>query len=338
MTHLRIHLLGQISIQQGSTPIAELSAKALEMFCYLLLYRDRPHTRETLAAALWADASTPRAQKYLRQTLWQLQTMLDRHQNPNEGGALLLLDPGWIRVNPRGTWWLDVTGLEQAYQFCREIPGSALTDEQAQLVEAAIALYRGDLLETWHQDWCIYERERLQLTYLALLDKLVAYCAARRLYARGIDYAQRILRCDIARESTYQQLMRLHYLSGDRTTALREYARCVQALKREFDLPPMQATVDLYEQIRAERLVERPVVRQTAEQAPTAIVDAGTIQVGRPPVGPLAGPQGDLQQQVAQLQGNLAEFQVQMRQEMKTVLYLLNLQIETSQQIWRETY
>ena len=67
---------------------------------------------------------------------------------------------------------------------------------------------------------------------------------------RGVDYAQRILRCDIARESTYQELMRLHYLSGDRTTALREYGRCVQALKREFDLPPMEATVALYEQIR----------------------------------------------------------------------------------------
>jgi DNA-binding SARP family transcriptional activator len=332
MMQLRIHLLGQISIQQGSNPITELSAKALEMLCYLLLYRDRPHTRETLAAALWADTSTQRAQKYLRQTLWQLQTVLDRHRNPDETGALLLLDAGWIQMNPRGEWWLDVTGLEQAYQFCREIPGSALTDEQARLVEAAIALYRGDLLETWHQDWCIYERERLQLTYLALLDKLVAYCTARRLYARGVDYAQRILRCDIARESTYQQLMRLHYLAGDRTTALREYARCVQALQREFDLPPMQATVDLYEQIRAERLVERPEEQQAKRQ-----VEQSMPSVGRGASALEDRPPGDLHQQVEQLQGNLAGFQAQVQQELKTILYLLNLQLETSQQTWRET-
>ncbi len=182
------------------------------------------------------------------------------------GGALFLLAPGWIRVNPQAAWWLDISGLEQAYQLCRELPGGALTAGQAQLVEAAVALYRGDLLETWHQDWCIYERERLQLTYLALLDKLVAYCTAQRLYARGVDYAQRILRCDIARESTYQELMRLHYLSGDRTTALREYGRCVQALKREFDLPPMEATVALYEQIRNERLVERQAGRDAGSR------------------------------------------------------------------------
>ena len=77
MTQLRIHLLGQISIQHGCNPITELSAKAQEMFCYLMLYRDRPHTRATLAAALWSDTSTQRAQKYLRQTLWQLQTVLE---------------------------------------------------------------------------------------------------------------------------------------------------------------------------------------------------------------------------------------------------------------------
>jgi DNA-binding SARP family transcriptional activator len=325
MTQLRIHLLGQISIEQGSTPVTELSAKALEMLCYLFLYQDRAHTRESLATALWADTSMQRAQKYLRQTLWQLQTVLDRRQNPDEAGALLLLDVGWIRVNPRGGWWLDVTGLEYAYRFCREIPGSALTDEQALLVEAAIALYRGDLLETWHQDWCIYERERLQLTYLALLDKLVGYCTAQRLYARGVDYAQRILRCDIARESTYQHLMRLHYLAGDRTMALREYARCVQALQREFDLPPMQATVDLYEQIRAERLVEKAGER---------VRQRGEHENG----GASALPPMDLRQQVEQLQGNLAGFQAQVQQELKTILYLLNLQLETSQQTQRETY
>ena len=151
--------------------------------------------------------------------------------------------------------------------------------------------------------------------------------------------------------------MRLHYLSGDRTTALREYARCVQALKREFDLPPMQATVALYEQIRAERLVERQPEKQAekgagqlpgqpTDRAPTTGADDGSTRAGWPPIGPFAGSPtgpftgspGDLHQQVAQLQGNLAGFQAQMQQELKTILYLLNLQIETSQQIWRETY
>lgn len=326
MTQLRIHLLGQLSIQQDNGPITELSAKSLEMLCYLLLFRDRPHTREVLATALWSETPMQRAQKYLRQTLWQLQTVLGRYLNPVEAGELFLLDSGWIRMNPRGAWWLDITGLEHAYQQCREVPGEALTAGQAQILEEAVALYQGDLLETWHQDWCIYERERLQLTYLALLDKLVAYCTAHRLHARGIDYGQRILRCDSARECTYQQLMRLHYLAGDRTTALREYARCVQALKREFDLPPMQATVELYEQIGRERL-------EAAH---------GLWRYGAPPEGKRSTIEGaaaadELRVQVGQMQEHLTRLQVQVHEELRNIQHLLCLQLEMAQQTRRET-
>ena len=100
MTHLRIRLLGQLSIEQNGNPITELSAKALEMFCYLLLYRDRPHTREALAAALWSDTSAERAQKYLRQTLWQLQTVLERQAatDGHEGTEAAGRDARWCAV------------------------------------------------------------------------------------------------------------------------------------------------------------------------------------------------------------------------------------------------
>lgn len=316
MTQLRIHLLGQLIIHQNSEPVTELSAKALEMFCYLLLYRDRPHTRETLATALWTDTPNERAQKYLRQTLWQLQTALDRYLNAGdvEGGGLLLLDPGWIRVNPQAAWWLDVANLEQAYKLCQEIPGAALTAEKAEWLEAAVALYRGDLLETWYQDWCIYERERLQLIYLAILDKLVAYCIAHQHCATGIDYGHRILRCDPARESTYQQLMRLHYMAGDRTTALREYARCQKALAREFGVEPALQTVALYEQIRSDRLVS---------------VAPANVDGEHPSVAPASTAGLDLHKELAQLQANLADFQVQIQQQLAGIVRLLENQQKT---------
>jgi two-component SAPR family response regulator len=93
-----------------------------------------------------------------------------------------------------------------------------------------VALYHGDLLEDWFQDWCLYERERLQNIYLAALDKLMDYCEASRDYDAGLAYGTRILRHDLARERTHRRLMRLYYLAGDRTSALRQYDRCVQIL------------------------------------------------------------------------------------------------------------
>ena len=42
------------------------------------------------------------------------------------------------------------------------------------------SVYRGDLLEGCYQDWCLFERERLQNAYLAMLDKLMVRCHGDR--------------------------------------------------------------------------------------------------------------------------------------------------------------
>ncbi|MBN1814367.1 MAG: bacterial transcriptional activator domain-containing protein [Anaerolineae bacterium] len=130
-------------------------------------------------------------------------------------------------------------------------------------------LYQGDLLEGCYQDWCIYERERFQHMYLAMLDKLMDHCQARQDYEAGLSYGRRILRYDCARERTHRRLMRLYYLAGDRTAALRHYERCVAALEKDLGVKPTRSTEALYEQIRADRLDELPVA---------------SIEIGLPPV------------------------------------------------------
>lgn len=256
VTELRIHLFGQVSVHRDGQPLSGLSAKALELLCYLFLNRDRAHTRESLADRLWPDCSDSVSRKYLRQALWQLHSVLDALAREKEAlpAALLTLRPGWVRVNPEAGWWLDVAAFEQAYGRYRDTPGEDLTDPQARELEAAAVLYRGDLIETWYQDWCLYERDRLRLTYLAMLEQIMGYCEARQLYARGVGYGQRILRYEPARESAHRHLIRLHYLAGDRTTALRQYEHCVSSLAKHFSLPPSRETVILYQQVRADRL------------------------------------------------------------------------------------
>ncbi|NIN69138.1 MAG: hypothetical protein GTO63_31510, partial [Anaerolineae bacterium] len=81
---------------------------------------------------------------------------------------------------------------------------------------------------------CLYERERLQNMYLAILDKLVSYSEVQGAYEAGLGYGSRILSYDGARERTHRRLMRLYYLAGDRTAALRQYDSCVEALRREL--------------------------------------------------------------------------------------------------------
>jgi DNA-binding SARP family transcriptional activator len=255
MSVLEVRLFGQVQVEWEGYRLEDLSAKTLELLCFLLLHRDRAHTREGLAEILWPEARVSQSRKYLRQTLWQLHSRLaalSGGQRAGTEGPLLTLNPGWVRLNHQAGWWLDVAVFERAYVLCRETAGQDLTDLQVRDLEAAVGLYQGELIESWYQDWCIYERDRLQLTYLAMLEKLMRHCEARAWYARGVEYGQSILRYDPARESTHRQLMRLHYWSGDRTTALRQYDRCAAAVAEQFSVEPTRVTATLYQQIRTD--------------------------------------------------------------------------------------
>jgi len=257
MAMFSVRLFGKIQIQLDGEVLAGLDSRRVqELFCYLLLYRDRPHHRETLASLFWSDNPTTQSKKYLRQALWQLQSALDCQTEPISG-RVLLVEPEWVRFNPAAPLWLDVVVFEQIFNRVQGVPGRALDTLRVQALRDAVDLYRGDLLEGWFQDWCLYQRERLQNMYLAMLDKLIGYCEAAGEYEAGLAYGTRILFYDQARERTHRRLMRLYDLAGDRTTALRQYDRCVEALRRELSVRPAARTVTLYEQIRAERLADR---------------------------------------------------------------------------------
>ena len=321
---LQVKLFGKLSLERDGQSFSNLSGKALELLCYLLLYRDRAHTRETLSEVLWPDASLSLSKKYLRQTLWQLQA-ISEHQperEQTEAEALIMLNPGWIRINPSADWRLDVDAFERGYELARDIPGENLTDHQAQSLEEAIALYRGDLLETWYQDWCIYERERLQLTYLAMVEQLMRYCEVQRLYTKGVAYGQTILRYDRARECTHRQLMRLYYLAGDRSVALRQYDRCAAAMAKEFDLNPSQETVALYEQIRADRLEDTP-----------RAVPIERRSTNMPETDPLL----DLRKRLDQIEASLFAIQHIVQQELTAISRVMKEEVKTLQQTPRQT-
>jgi DNA-binding SARP family transcriptional activator len=254
MPSLTIRLFGKFSAELDGRRLTGLdSGKLQELFCFLLLNRLRPHSRELLAAMLWGDSPTAQSKKYLRQALWQLQNIIgspERKQN----NRLLLIDADWVNVNSLADYWFDVSEFEQSYSVAQGSRGQSFEPATAERVTRAVDLYRGDLLEGCYDDWCLVERERLQNMYLMMLDKLMAYSEAAGNFDAGIGYGARILSCDRAREHTHRRLMRIYYLAGDRTSALRQYDRCVAALTEELGVKPARKTSQLFEQIRSDRL------------------------------------------------------------------------------------
>jgi DNA-binding SARP family transcriptional activator len=263
VSDLRIHLLGVFRVERGGQALPGLEAgKAQELFCYLLLHRQRPHPREALADLLWGEQGpSPQARKHLRQALWQLQAAVDSPSTP-----VLQVQHDNVGLHPAAAVWCDAARFEQA---CAEAHGRRGRDLDPALVErlqAAAELYAGDLLEGCYQDWCIYQRERLQNLYLTLLDKLLEYCLTHALYESGASYGARLLQRERAHERTHRRLMYLYYRAGDRTAALRQYERCREALREELDVAPANRTAQLYEHIRQDRLSDERRAPRAANQ------------------------------------------------------------------------
>lgn len=249
---LTVNLFGRFRLCNALEAVTGIKQRrAQELFSYLLLHRDRPYLRETLASLLWGEAEPTQARKYLRQALWQVQAELH-----NAIGAdakdLLTLDGEWVQLNSAECLSLDVAHFENAVGACRGTQGVHLSDQQREELEHAVQLYCGDLLEGWYQDWCLFERERLQNCYLSALDKLVSCCDVRGYVDYGLAYAERILRCDPAEEQTHCHIMHLYWIAGHRTKAMRQYQRCKKNLLQELGVQPSERTKNLYHRIRAE--------------------------------------------------------------------------------------
>jgi DNA-binding SARP family transcriptional activator len=254
MCTLGIQLFGKFSVQRNSLAVNGLAAhKVQELLSYLLVRGNQSHPRESLASVLWADTSTEKSKKYLRQALWHLQAALEEDKDP-ASPQLLTVEHDWVHLNLHTDVCIDVDVFELAYETTQDTPGARLDESSAALLKKAVEVYKGDLLEGWYQDWCLFERERLQNAYLTILEKLMIFSKTHGDYEAGQNYGSTILRFDPARESTHRQLMLLYYLAGNRTSALRQYQRCARALAEELEVEPQKSTIALFEQIRADRL------------------------------------------------------------------------------------
>lgn len=265
MSTLKISLFGNLTCTDSNGYTLEIEPrKAQELFAYLLLYHQQLHDREKLASLFWSELRTSQSKRNLRQTLWQLQSALNRHQKRS---SVFHIEHHQIGIDPNAQLWLDVMLFDQTVSAVNKIQGTALTVNQVEQIENAVHLYTGDLLEGWYCDWCIYERERYQMYYLALLDKLTEYHEFHGQYDMALDYGHTVLKYDRARERTHRQLMRLQYLAGHRTQALHQYDACVTALAEELGVPPAQSTIALYDQICADRVLANPPLHSEASSA-----------------------------------------------------------------------
>jgi DNA-binding SARP family transcriptional activator len=280
MADLKVTLFGKFNIEIEGLKVAGMEArKVQELLSYLLLFKDHPQPRDYLCETFWSDQSTANSRKHLRQTLWKLQSAMQGAGNPS--GMALRNDSDWIQIQLAGDFWLDVDEIEKVFNLVKGKKASELSQRDFSQLEYAADVYKGDLLEGWYSDWCFFERERYQTMHLLLLDKLIQFCELHEKYDAGLFYGMDILRHDHSYERAHRQLMRLYFLTGNRTQALHQYKRCEMALRDELGVEPSEATKQLYEQIRLDTFHYQPLAEEKTfiqTKAKTAAAISETLE------------------------------------------------------------
>jgi DNA-binding SARP family transcriptional activator len=260
---IRISLLGKPALIVGDKvqPFGG-PRKAIALLAYLLMHRDRVLLRATVAEHFWPDHDDEGARAALRRHLHRGLSALPAA--PPER-PWIVGDKATVRWNPDAALLVDVFEYER---LCAE--GQ---------YDAAVALYRGDFLDGFYDEWALLERERIRELHAANLVVLLEERRRDLDYAAAIGYAQRLLRIDPLREDAVRRLMQLRYQAGDRSGALLEFESFGRRLRDELDAEPMPETIALHETIRRNDVVH--VGAPGVERRPAGIERAGLPFVGR---------------------------------------------------------
>ena len=239
---VRIHLFGHFRIERGGRSIQLPTRKAEALLAYLVLHSER-HAREKLAGTFWGDSSDTEARNSLRNALATI--------NRELGHDLVLADRQKVEINPEYPLWVDVLEFEKQ-------ASTMLADPLEDLDQVDIELYQGDLLADFYDDWVFPLREHYRSLLLDTLLYLTQQLRSRSEYERAVGFARKALAFDRANERAHQHLMFCYMSLGDRSSALRQYETCKQALWEELAVEPVSATLALYEWIKQAPAKSKP--------------------------------------------------------------------------------
>jgi DNA-binding SARP family transcriptional activator len=246
MNVLKVRLFGHFQLDHAGHPDTVKVTRIIQgLLAYLLLYRHRSHPREVLAGLFWGDYPEARARSCLSTALWRLRLVLEP-PNTMKGTYLITTPLGEVGFNREADYWLDVAVFEEKVGGTLEKPSEELEVQDASALQKALALYTGDLLEGFYEDWALRERERLRALQLKGLRHLMRYWKHCGDYEAGLECGRQILAFEPLWEEVHREVMRLYVANGQRALAIRQYQTCCGILDKELGIAPMEETKALH--------------------------------------------------------------------------------------------
>lgn len=248
----RLSVFGEARLVTPDGRQATCAGRTLALMTYLAVEGAAPRSR--LAGVLWPERREAAARNNLVQLL---RRMVNAYGEALvEGQDTLALIPG-VRADVQDLLTPEDTG--QAVPEGEFLAGVEFADTPD------------------FADWVTVQRERLDAVRARRLAAQSARLEREGGYAAALVLARRWLDLQPLSEEAHRQVMRVHYLLGDRASALAVYQACVQILDETLHTGPLAETRELAELITRGPSAPTPPAVDTrpALAPPAALVGRG---------------------------------------------------------------
>ena len=210
------------TVRASGGELLPLGSKVSGLLAYLAI--EGPTPRSTLAGLLWPEVTEATARNNLSQALGRHRTLLDH----DRGGQLVQLSA-------------DVdTDLHRTAELLLDHDFGGSPD---------------------FMEWLVTCRERFQQAQLTACRDEVLSCEHQGDLPAALKLNTRLLSLDELSEEAHRRQMRLHYLLGDRASALNSFHHCQAVLRRELGVDPLPETAQLASEIGQAAFPTRPPTR-----------------------------------------------------------------------------
>ncbi len=253
---LHVRLLGDLGLELDGVPIDLPASRRARSLLGLLALDRRPHARPQLAARFWPDVLDESARTSLRSAL----AALRRSLGPQADRYLVATRES---TGLTGDVETDVAEFERL--------------RDADRLEEAMELWRGDLLSGLDDDWVLIARDEWRQKVGGVLGELATRAQNAGDLQAALAHTRRIVALDPLSEEAQRALMSRLAATGDRAAALVAYNRYADRLRAELRIAPSPITRALAEQLRGSGAEDRSAARDPAVPVAPPPSAAGTV-------------------------------------------------------------
>lgn len=261
----KLFFLGPPEVCDDRGARGRLCAQTQQLIGYVTTRPGRNAPREALAHVLWSACDTDKSRARLNTAIWRCRKMLsDTGRDPD---AVLDCSSDRVAVRHAAPLWLDFEDLRASATILPKAGTSVLEAADARRLDAAVRLYRGAFLEGCDADWCLIERESLNMSYQTILERLMRHHGALGNWRRVVEMSNRLLALDPLLEHVHRAKIRAYGALGERAKAADQYIRVRDLLSEELGVSPFPETEEAFKSAMSLRAAP---IRTTSANIPGA--------------------------------------------------------------------